>query len=146
VTRVATGEWISPDLFGRWFGVGGTLRGYEIHLGISERGAGTPPLLRLRRQGAAGPVEDRAVSPDGRTLGTYLHGLFDDDDFRHRFVRNLRAARNLSPPHLEARYAAEREGRFDRLAACVRGALDVRMLYDWLGLPERRPVSEATAC
>jgi adenosylcobyric acid synthase len=59
------------------------LEGYEIHLG---RTAGPD---RVRPVASIAGKDDGATSPDGRVLGTYLHGLFAADAFRARFLEDL---------------------------------------------------------
>ncbi|MBI3075559.1 MAG: cobyric acid synthase, partial [Deltaproteobacteria bacterium] len=54
----------------------GEFAGYEIHLG--ETWHPWRPLFRVQRRGQAGATADGACSADGRVLGTYLHGLFDN--------------------------------------------------------------------
>jgi adenosylcobyric acid synthase len=71
-------------------------------------------------------------------VGTYLHGLFDADAFRHAFIRAARAACGLAPPIQLAHIAADREARLDRLAAHVASAVDVDALLAWIGLPASR--------
>lgn len=56
-------------------GEGAPVRGYEIHMGISEGAALARPALHLRD--GADSRADGAVSEDGQILATYLHGLFD---------------------------------------------------------------------
>ncbi len=73
-------------------------------------------------------VSDGARSADGRVAGTYLHGIFDDDGFRHAFIRAAREARGLAPARELAALAVEREGRIDRLAAHVRASVDLAAL------------------
>jgi len=34
---------------------------------------------------------DGAMSADGRIMGTYVHGIFASDSFRHAFLNSLRA-------------------------------------------------------
>jgi adenosylcobyric acid synthase len=83
-------------------------------------------------------LDDGATAADGRIVGTYLHGLFDADDFRHAFLRAARAVCGLAPPTEVAYVAAERDARVNRLATHVARALDVDALLSWLGLPARR--------
>jgi adenosylcobyric acid synthase len=71
--------------------------GYEVHQGTSRRRPGVAPWLRLRRGMDGTPVEDGAVSADGRVCGTYMHGLFDDARFCGGVVAALRRRRGLSP-------------------------------------------------
>lgn len=138
VTVPARAQLKEPRLFGHVVTCD-KATGYEIHLGVSEYEGETRPLFSLVREGQQGEARDGAVSEDGRTVGTYLHGLFDSDPFRHAFIQAARAASHLAPPRELARWGAEREARFDRLAAHVRGALDLEVVFRWLNL---RPPGE----
>jgi CobQ-like glutamine amidotransferase family enzyme len=51
---------------------GEPLTGFENHLGLSERGAGSEPLGRVLRGTGNGDGTEGAVT--GRVVGTYLHG------------------------------------------------------------------------
>lgn len=121
----------SGRLFGRRM-ASCSLQGYEIHLGSTSYDAGARPLLRVRREGSADDTQDGALNRDGSVIGTYMHGFFDNDRFRHELLRALRAAAGLSAPPTFARFTSDREGRFDRVAAHVRQALDVRRIESWL--------------
>jgi adenosylcobyric acid synthase len=109
-----------------------SFQGYEIHLGSTSYDAGARPLLRVRRDGSADDTEDGALNRNGSVIGTYMHGFFDDDGFRHELLRALRAAAGLSAPSALARFTSDRERRFDRLASHIRQALDVRQIESWL--------------
>lgn len=56
------------------------LEGYEIHLGVTTGADCARPVVSI--DGRA----DGAMSPDGRVLGTYLHGLLSSDPFRARLL------------------------------------------------------------
>ncbi len=57
--------------------------GYEIHAGETRLAPGTTPFLML----ADGP--DGYISTSGRVIGTYLHGIFDRQEFRQAFLLRL---------------------------------------------------------
>ncbi|MCJ8239162.1 cobyric acid synthase [Peteryoungia algae] len=59
------------------------LSGYEIHLGLTE-GPDT-----IRAPIAIDGRTDGAASADGRVTGTYLHGLFSSDPYRHRLLSSF---------------------------------------------------------
>ena len=97
--------------------------GYEIHMGRSSS-EGMRAFAELERKDG-GLCSDGALSEDRRVVGTYVHGLFADDEMRHAFVQAAREASGLDKAKRMVRYAADRDARFDRLAAHVRGALDL---------------------
>lgn len=131
ITRPAEAQLLTNKLFGQVM-ASAVATGYEIHLGVTEYLSGSKPLFELKRRGDDHPVADGVSSADGRIIGTYLHGLFDDDEFRHAFVKAARVACHLNPPSIYVNFKAEREARFDRLAQHVRDAIDLREIFKWL--------------
>jgi adenosylcobyric acid synthase len=113
-------------------------QGYEIHVGETFYEAGARPLADIVRLGISGSVPDGAVSASGRVLGTYVHGFFDNDDFRHAFLAAARRAVDLPPAETWANVAAEREVRIDRLADHLRKSLDMNLIRSWIVAPPTR--------
>ncbi|MDD7971207.1 cobyric acid synthase [Roseinatronobacter alkalisoli] len=60
--------------------------GYEIHIGRTTGADCARPFARLAGR------DDGATGPDGRIMGTYLHGLFASDRFRSAFLAGLGVA------------------------------------------------------
>jgi adenosylcobyric acid synthase len=135
-TVPASAAWSDLRLFGHSLGPV-SAAGYEIHMGETRYGEGAQPFADIRRAGASGVVADGASVKDGFVFGTYLHGLFDSDSFRHAFIRAARAAAGLTPPAELIGVAAQRDERLNRFAAHVENALDVDALLGWLQLPAR---------
>jgi len=133
ITVRAHARLIKPALFGKVM-AGCELEGYEIHLGRTEYHTGATPVFAICREGESEERRDGVASSDGLTIGTYLHGLFDSDRFRHTFIGAARTASGLTSPSEVVFFAAERESRFDRLAACVRDAMNVEAVLGWLEL------------
>jgi adenosylcobyric acid synthase len=67
------------------------------------------------------------VNVDGTVLGTYCHGLFHNDPLRRSFLASLRNYWGLSGQQTGT--AATRHQQYDRLAALVRGSLDMPQVY-----------------
>jgi len=88
--------------------LGARVRGYEIHLGVSDGPALSQPLLV---DDAGHP--DGAVSTDGQIVGTYWHGLFEEAEAFAAFA--TWAGASLTPVD----HAARREAMIDRLADTV---------------------------
>ena len=132
VTQLTTAQLIAPQLFDQPMTCD-SASGYEIHLGTTEYHPGARPLLTIKRSNGTTSF-DGATSRDGRVIGTYLHGLFDDDEFRHSFINAARAALRLAPPIAYVNFRAEREARFDRLAAHVRQSIDMEAILSFLSI------------
>jgi adenosylcobyric acid synthase len=92
---------------------GAVMEGYEIHIGQTD-GAG--------RQRPFAYVEDKpegSVSPDGRIMGSYLHGMFGENTFRQEFLTSLGAVTQGQD------YAAAVDATLDTLAEHLEAHLDV---------------------
>jgi adenosylcobyric acid synthase len=106
--------------------------GYEIHVGETCYEAGALPLADISREDGSPALADGAVDTTGRVVGTYVHGLFDSDSFRHMFIRAARTAVGLAPATAWAQVAAEREARIDRLAQHLRQSLNIDLVKSWI--------------
>ena len=62
------------------------ISGYEIHIGVTDGPDRSRPFAQL------GDQPEGAVSADGRIIGSYLHGMFSDDAFRHAYLAGPPAA------------------------------------------------------
>jgi adenosylcobyric acid synthase len=113
--------------------------GYEIHVGETLYQAGARRLANIERQGATEAILDGAVSESGRVFGTYVHGFFDSDDFRHEFIQAARAALDLAPAAAYVNSNAERNARIDCLACHLRKSLNMNLLKSWIVDPRHRP-------
>lgn len=103
--------------------------GYEIHLGETLLGEGIKPLFRLQRAGDDEVLWDGAVACDGKILGTYLHGLFDSVDGLRWLLNHWRRLRGKDQLHEVVDPKAERERRYDALAAHFRQHLNLDLIY-----------------
>jgi adenosylcobyric acid synthase len=123
------------------------LRGYEIHIGeTSYLDQGQPFAYLVRRAGdQSESVTDGCVSPDSRIFGTYLHGLFDGDAFRHAFIRAARVFRHLTPPASLDNWESKRQESLERLARIVSQSLAMPTIFEWVGLRYRSVPMQETA-
>jgi adenosylcobyric acid synthase len=96
---------------------GAPFAGYEMHMGVTEGPDRKRPFARL----ADGSPEG-AVSPDGRVIGTYVHGLFADDRQRAAWLTRFAAGTAT------VAYDALIEDTLDRLAAHLEAHLDLDRL------------------
>ena len=70
-----------------------------------------------------------AADADGIVLGTTLHGLFEDDGFRHRFLAELAGRRGRTWADSGLSFAAARQGQIDRIADACEEHLDLDALW-----------------
>jgi adenosylcobyric acid synthase len=120
-----------------------SLSGYEIHVGETIYLDRAEPFSRISRAGGVTSLhDDGCVAADGRIFGTYLHGLFDQDGFRHAFINAARSFYQLDPASLLNAWKAMREASLNRLAAEVEQALDMETIFGWVDCTYSSEVSD----
>lgn len=93
------------------------LEGYEIHIGRTKGADIVRPFARI------GDHDDGAISADGRIMGTYLHGVFSSDAFRHQFLAFLGVSDSGE------NYRESIEAALDELADGLERCLDIDGLF-----------------
>ena len=97
------------------------LEGYEIHLGRTAGPDALNPSVSIDGR------PDGAISPDGRVMGTYLHGLLSSDAYRARLLADF----GIEGGGFD--YRAGVDAALDGVAAELEAVLDRRWLDDLLG-------------
>lgn len=128
---------VAGELHGPYAGI--AVRGYEIHMGqttgvgTNQTFASTHCALDGADRSAGTTVKDEGVvSDDGRVLGTYLHGILHNDEFRTAWLNQIREVKGLVPQRIQVSVMSARESAYDRLAETVRRNLNLPLLYKWL--------------
>jgi adenosylcobyric acid synthase len=139
ITQSGTGIVVTKTLFGQPIG-NIRLAGYEIHVGETSYAGESQPFAQLvrRTKERQESVVDGSVGADSRIFGTYLHGLFDGDDFRHAFMDAARKFNHLAPATGLSDWGAKRRESLDRLATMVSESLDLAKIFEWVGIRYRR--------
>ncbi|RJX21637.1 MAG: cobyric acid synthase [Desulforudis sp.] len=119
---------------GPWGIPGGLpVRGYEIHMGVS-RVFGGNPLFLLGEDGGE-MLPEGCASESGLVAGTYLHGCFDHDRYREKWVAEMRRLAGLPPrAATETGYAVRRQQDLERVADLLETRIGVDRLDGILGL------------
>ena len=125
VETVLGGDKALNEVTGTDIRTGALVRGYEMHMGKTAGPDCARPLLNLDGGRAEG-----AQSADGLVMGTYLHGLFAADAFRHAFLADIR-----SGARTRAAYDAQVEDTLDALARHLEANLDLDGLLAAAGSP-----------
>lgn len=112
------------------------VRGYEIHMGRTSGFEKVEPFARITESGDGQPKNqerlDGAVAKDGRIVGTYLHGILHNDEFRTRWLNQIRRQKGLPEKEIQFSSDLSREDAYNRLANIVRNHLDLSRLYTFL--------------
>jgi adenosylcobyric acid synthase len=116
VSTVLAGEKILTPASGVCLDNGAPFQGYEMHIGRTGGPGCARPLLRF-----ADGRTDGAISPDGRVMGAYVHGLFADDSQRAAWLARLGARSELG-------YDSQVERTLDELAAHLTAQVDLDAL------------------
>jgi len=101
--------------------------GYEIHMGRS-RGQKSGFVFKVTSSvNTPASYSEGGINRTGTVFGSYIHGLFNNDEFTRRMVNNLCSLRNLPLP---GGAALDRGKAYDDLAATVRRSIDMEKLYE----------------
>ena len=124
-TTVMSGEKRTRQVKAQLCG-GGTVSGYEIHMGESRPlGEAAPRPLAVFDDGG----EDGYIVDD-KCMGTYIHGILDNPSFVDFLLRPY--AEKMAAAQQTFDYAAYKEQQYDLLADHVRQHVDMKRLYQIL--------------
>ena len=99
--------------------LGEALAGYEMHMGVTGGPDAARPFAALD-----GGASDGAISADGRTIGSYCHGLFAQSGLRRALLAWIGAASRGES------YARALDAALDEVAAAIERHLDVDGLLE----------------
>ena len=94
---------------------GNQINGYEIHIGETTGNDCSRPFATSNN------VPDGAIAYSGQITGTYLHGLFTNNNFRQFFLKNL----GLKPSNLDFDQEIEKI-KIDKvfIGSCTNGRIE----------------------
>ncbi|MDA0787153.1 MAG: cobyric acid synthase [Proteobacteria bacterium] len=91
IETVMTDEKALASVTGTSQVTGDPVAGFEMHMGETTGPDTARPMLLIDDRYSARP--DGAQANDGRVSGTYVHGIFASDGFRHNYLKRLYPAR-----------------------------------------------------
>ncbi len=109
--------------------------GYEIHMGNTLNLGECLPLSDITGvAGLSGRKEDGLVNRQGTVIGSYLHGLFDSEDFVKSLILSLMKRKGIEGAEIREKFDLLRykDEQYERLAAALRKSLDMKQVYDVL--------------
>ena len=104
---------------------GNTINGYEIHNGISKVGKKSIPFIKDNDGNIVGVCDE-----DKMVAGTYLHGLFDSEEFINLFIRALKESNNIviSNEAISEKVNEYKNNEYDKLANTFEENIDIEKL------------------
>ncbi|MCF8039288.1 MAG: cobyric acid synthase [Desulfohalobiaceae bacterium] len=103
--------------------------GYEIHMGCTEMfGKGLPLLEVVKRNRISCQDADGCISADGRILGCYMHGFFDEPQILAAWLRGIGV--ECAGSETKTGWLQARQQEYDRLAEHLRTSLDLKKIVD----------------
>src|SRR5581483_1405369 len=97
--------------------------GYEIHHGRTARGPQAESWIRLDDP-YGGADEGARAAEDPCLLGTNLHGIFEDDGFRAKFLGWVAQQRGKEFSGPGVSFVQARAAQFDRLADALESSVE----------------------
>ena len=67
-------------------------------------------------------------------MGTYIHGVFDNDEFRRFIINQLRERKGLEPLDVVFHYFEHKNAAYNRLSDIVEEHLDMDYIMSTLGV------------
>ena len=118
------------------------VEGYEIHMGVTTRADEVSPCFQILSDDGQASSEqgvqrdDGGMSADGLVWGTYIHGVFDQPEFRRQWLNRVRLRKKLVPRDVETSQAvSERLGQaLDRWADHVEKHMNMAPILSALGI------------
>ncbi len=112
----------------------GEIAGYEIHMGRTyfSQNKGVRSAFTIIERSGQTVIDRGGGAVCGNVIGTYIHGLFDNDGFRRAFLNHIRTRKGLAP--LNRRNDIDWDKEYDKLAELVRNNIDVTKIYEIVGI------------
>ena len=116
---------------------GQRFQAYQIHLGYTQGLDASDDEQRAAFTINDTLALDGSLSIDGWCAGCYLHGLFENDNFRHGILSALAERRSLSGDLFSCSLSFDRQTEYDKLAQVLRASLNIELLKSLCDLTTR---------
>jgi adenosylcobyric acid synthase len=112
------------NLFSDFCPLTSVLKGYEIHMGTSKGDISLFKISRITHHASRiTDVFDGSIN--NNCWGTYIHGIFENDQYRRGIINNVRKSKNLPPLDSTVRYSEIKDRAIDNLAHVVKKNIDM---------------------
>lgn len=107
------------------------ISGYEIHMGTTELMERCIPFAVVGKPEGKNDYTIGGVrNAEGNVFGTYIHGIFDSNDFTIGIINNLRKKKGLRPlEDKKSSFNEFKQEQYDQLADVIRENVDMDRIY-----------------
>lgn len=101
------------------------VNGYEIHNGFNEYNKDTIPFVYGDENRIVGSINE-----NGTVIGTYLHGIFDSDNFNKNLIKFICDNHNIQGVDLKNKesYKEYKSKEYDKIAKILEENIDVKKI------------------
>lgn len=103
------------------------VEGYEIHMGVTKNLGKAKPFIEL----SDGRI-DGYRNETGSIWGSYLHGIFDNEQLLFGLVHQIMREKGIDPLDNHLSVAQYKEIQYNKLADLIRKSLDMDYVYELL--------------
>lgn len=103
--------------------------GYEIHMGETKLFNNSISAIKSKNGRNVG-----VINKDGKVFGTYLHGIFENDELRRSVINYLRKEKGLTETENDFSYEKVKELEYDKLASVVKENINLNAIKKILEL------------
>lgn len=100
------------------------VEGYEIHMGVTTFLKPCTPFIHLVNS------TDGVISEDYTIIGTYFHGIFDNDSYRTGLINHIRKGKGLGEKKDRIEFRSQREEAYDQLAEHVKAHINLPFIEE----------------
>ncbi|OPJ57843.1 cobyric acid synthase [Clostridium chromiireducens] len=110
---------------------GSTITGYEIHNGISKVGKKSLPFMKDLDGNIVGVCDNEKM-----VAGTYLHGIFESEEFISSFIASLKENSNIkiSEETIVEKVNEYKDNEYDKLSKLFEKNIDINKLKEIIKL------------
>ena len=93
-------------------------------MGTEKKGANVKSFINFENG------SDGAISKNGKAMGTYFHGIFDNGKFTRKFINMVRREKGVEEYNGDiVNFSDYKESQYNKLAKIVRESIDMEKIY-----------------
>lgn len=105
------------------------IKGYELHCGITNIDTSKDFVFSKINNGRGNDILDGSVNLEQNVLGTYLHGIFDNEEFTKKIINNIKQIKGIDEEDQIFDYKTFKDNEYSKLEKHFRENLDLEKIY-----------------